>query len=135
MDDTQAVLNTFQEYATTFEDLNPFAVLRFYHYPAILISREKAAAIKNRLEALLTLTLVMHDLKQRGYDHGKTPSLSVRQVADNLAIVSGTVIRYKKDRHEKDDTVLEQLGLTYTFRKVNKDWKIIAGILHNNITS
>jgi hypothetical protein len=133
-DNTQDILRTFNKYATTFEALNPLTVLDFYHYPAILISPQKAVAIKNRLEALLTFTIVMIDLKKRGYHHAKTSSLSVRQLASNLAIVSGVVTRYQKDRAERDDTKLECLGLTYTLRQVDNDWKIIAGTLHDIVS-
>jgi hypothetical protein len=68
----------------------------------------------------------MGDLKQRGYSRGEMPSLSVRRLSNNLAIVNGHVIRYRKD-----GTELERFGLTYTLRKVGEHWKIIAGILHD----
>ena len=127
-EDTQIILDTFQNYAKTFETLNPLAVLHFYHYPALLISPTKVAAINNQLEGLVKLTIVMTELKFRGYDHAQTQSLSVRQLDDNLAIVSGTVIRYKKDATE-----LERFGLTYTLRRVEENWRIITGMLYNTI--
>lgn len=133
-DDTQIILDTFQSYAKTFEALNPLAVLSFYYYPALLISPDKAAALNNPLEGLVKLAIVMAELKRRGYDHAHTKSLSVRQLDQNLAIVSGVVIRYKKDRQQKDDTELERFGLTYTLRRVEENWKIITGILHNSIS-
>ena len=123
--DPQAVLSTFYRYAKTFEALNPLPVLAFYHYPAILISPNKAVAVKNRIVGFVTFLIIMHDLKRRKYGYSKTESLSVRQLSHNLAIVSGTVIRYKKD-----DTELERFGLTYTLRQVAGNWKIIVGILH-----
>ncbi len=123
--DPQAVLSTFHRYAKTFETLRPSLVLPFYHYPAILISPSKAVAVKNRIVGFVVFLSIMRDLKRRGYDHNKTESLSVRQLSHNLAIISGTVIRYKKD-----DTELERFGLTYTLRQVEGNWKIIVGILH-----
>jgi hypothetical protein len=133
-DDTQTILNTFQDYAKTFESLNPLAILPFYHYPALLISSNKVAALNHQLEGLIKLSFVMAELKFRGYDHARTEFLSVRQLGNNLAIVSGVVIRYKKDRHEKDDDELERFGLTYTLRKVDESWKIITGMLHDPVT-
>ena len=132
-DETQIILNTFQDYAKTFEALNPLAVLRFYHYPALLISSTKVAALNHQLEGLIKLSFVMAKLKFRGYDHARTESLSVRQLDNHLAIVSGTVIRYKKDRQAKDDNELERFGLTYTLRKVDETWKIITGMLHDPV--
>jgi hypothetical protein len=126
-DDTQNILKFFQTYATTFEDLNPLTILRFYHDPAILISSSKVAKITNFFTGLIVFIFVMWDLKRRGYGYSEMPSLSVRRLSDNLAIVNGNVIRYRKD-----GTELEQFGLTYTLRKVGEHWKIIAGILHDS---
>ena len=127
-EDTQIILDTFQNYAKTFETLNSLAVLHFFHYPAILISPTKVAAINNQLEGLIKLSIVMAELKFRGYDHACTESLSVRQLDDSLAIVSGVVIRYRKD-----DTELERFGLTYTLRRVEENWRIITGMLHDTV--
>lgn len=127
---SQAVLDTFRQYAQTFENLNPSTVLPFYHYPAMLVSPDKAVAIKNWIEGLVTFTIVMLDLKWRGYDHSKTESLCVNQLSDNLATVSGTVIRYQ-DARENDETELERFGLTYTLRLVEGEWKIIVGMLYD----
>jgi hypothetical protein len=124
--DPQIILDTFHQYARTFEDLNPATVLPFYHYPATLISSEKTVAIKNWIEGFVIFTVVMLDLKWRSYDHSRTTSLSVRQLSENLAIVSGVVIRCRQD-----DTELERFGLTYTLRQVDSQWKIIVGMLHD----
>jgi len=122
----QTALDTFHRYAQTFEKLNPSTVLSFYHYPAILVSPNKTVAINNWVEGLVTFTFVMLDLKWRGYDHSKTESLSVRQLSDTLAIISGTVIRFKQD-----ETELERFGLAYTLLQVENQWKIVAGMLHD----
>lgn len=123
--DPQAVLDTFHQYAKTFEHLNPAKVLPFYHYPAILISPDKVVAIKNWIEGFVIFKIVMGGLKRRGYDHSHMESLSVRHLSDELAIVSGGVIRYKKD-----NTELERFGLTYTLGQVDGDWKIVVGALY-----
>lgn len=127
-DDTQAILEVFQNYAKTFEELRPSTVLPFYHYPALLISREKVATITNCWSGFVAFTVVMSDLKQRNYAYSKMPSLSARRLDNNLAIVSGIVIRYTKDHTE-----LERFGLTYTLRKVGERWKIITGTLHDPV--
>jgi hypothetical protein len=118
------ILKTFQDYAQAFETLDPSVVLPFYQYPAILITEQKTVKITNKIMGCVAFKIVMIGLKWRGYDHGKTESLHVRQLRDDLAIVTGTVIRYKKD-----DSELERFDLNYTMRKVNNDWKIIVGTL------
>jgi hypothetical protein len=118
------ILKTFQDYAQAFETLVPSVVLPFYQYPAILITEQKSVKIANKIIGCVAFKIVMIRLKWRGYDHSKTESLQVRQLRDDLAIVTGTVIRYKKD-----DSELERFDLNYTMRKVNNSWKIIVGTL------
>ncbi|MBD2033771.1 hypothetical protein H6F76_01660 [Leptolyngbya sp. FACHB-321] len=118
------ILETFQDYAEAFETLDPSVILPFYQYPAILISEQKPVKITNKIIGWAAFKIAMTRLKRRGYDHSKTESLEVRQVRDNLAIITGTVIRYKKDNSE-----LERFDLNYTLRKVKSDWKIIVGTL------
>jgi hypothetical protein len=118
------ILKTFEEYAEDFETLDPSIVLPFYQYPAILITEQKSVTITNNIFGWAAFKFVMMGLKRRGYHHGKTESLEVRQLRDDLAIVTGRVIRYKKDNSE-----LERFDLNYTLRKRNGNWKIIVGTL------
>jgi hypothetical protein len=118
------ILKTFLDYAEAFERLDPSVILPFFQYPAILITEQKPAKITNKITGWAGFKIAMIKLKCRGYDHSKTESLEVRQLRDDLAIVTGTVIRYKKD-----DSELERFDLNYTMRKVNEDWKIIVGAL------
>ena len=125
IDDSNNILDTFNQYAKTFESLNPLSVLSFYHYPAILISPDKAVTVKNWLEGAVIFTAVMAELKFRGYASSKTESLRVEQLSDRLATVKGIVIRLKENGDE-----LERLGLAYTMQKGNEGWKIVVGALY-----
>lgn len=124
--DTEKILATFQAYGRTFEDLNPSTALRFFNYPAILISSKQQIALTNGLIGWVVFKRVMGDLKRRGYKYGRMHDLNVRHLDAQLAIVTGLVIRY-----QANDEELERFNLVYTFRKVGEDWKIIAGILHD----
>ncbi|MBL1178218.1 DUF6841 family protein [Pantanalinema sp. GBBB05] len=117
------ILKTFEDYAQAFETLTPSTVLPFYQYPAILIAEQKPVTI-NKITGWAAFKIIMMPLKWRGYDHSVTGPLAVKQLRDDLAIVTGTVIRYKKD-----DSELERFDLNYTLRKVKNDWKIIIGSL------
>jgi ketosteroid isomerase-like protein len=118
------ILKTFEDYAQAFETLDPSVVLPFYQYPAILISEQKPVKIPNKIMGWAAFKIAMMGLKRRDYHHSKTESLQVRQLRADLAIITGTVIRYKKD-----DSELERFDLNYTLRKVNHRWKIIVGTL------
>ena len=118
------ILKTFLEYAQAFETLQPSVVLPFYQYPAILITEQKPVKITNNLFGWIAFKIAMMGLKRRGYHHSKTKSLEVRQLRDDLAVITGTVIRYRKD-----DSELERFDLNYTMRKVDDSWQIIVGTL------
>lgn len=125
MQDEQEVLKTFKDYGEKFESLKPGEVIPFYHYPSILIGNDKAVALKNKLEAWFVLTKVMGNLKQDNYHHSELRDLKVKLLSKNLATITG-----KAKRVRKDGTIILDFGLTYTLRKVSKEWKIIAGIIH-----
>jgi len=123
-DETSLIQKTFEQYADAFQALEPAKVLPFYHFPAMLISPEKIAVIGNPIIGFFGFRKVMKDLKQRGFARSVAESLNVQQLSDNLAIVTGIVIRYRKDGSE-----LERFDLNYTMRKVGDSWKIIVGTL------
>lgn len=118
------ILKTFLDYAQAFETLEPSVVLPFYQYPAILITEQKPVKITNNLFGWIAFKFAMSVLKYRGYHHSKTESLDVRQLRDDLAVITGTVIRFRKDCSE-----LERFDLNYTMRQVDDSWKIIVGTL------
>jgi ketosteroid isomerase-like protein len=130
MTDEEALIRkTFQQYADAFQALKPAKILPFYHFPAMLISPEKVAVIRNPIMGYFGFKKVMKDLKQRCFIESEMRSLNVQQLSDNLAIVTGLVIRYKHCKEESQKTVLECFNLTYTMRKVKGIWKIIVGVL------
>jgi hypothetical protein len=75
----------------------------------------------------------MKDLKLRCFQSSITKSLKVKQFSDNLAIVTGLVIRYKQCKDNEPKTVLEYFDLNYTMRKVKDDWKIVVGVLTESV--
>ncbi len=61
----------------------------------------------------------MKDLKRRCFTRSVAESLNVQQLSDNLAIVTGLGIRYKKRKEEHQEKFLECFNLNYTMRKVD----------------
>ena len=128
-DEKDLIEKAFQQYADAFQALDPAKVLPFFHFPAMLISPEKAAVIGNPIVGYFGFSKVMKDLKRRCFTQSYTKSLEVQQLSDNLAIVTGRVIRLKKCKEEHQETFLECFKLNYTMRKVDGIWKIIVGAL------
>ena len=128
-DETALIQQVFQQYADAFQGLKPAKVLPFFHFPAMLISPEKAAVIGNPILGYFGFKKAMKGLKRRGFTRSEAESLSVQQLSDNMAIVTGLVVRYKKCKGDRKETFLECFNLTYTMRKVNSSWKIVVGVL------
>ncbi|WOD37471.1 hypothetical protein [Nodosilinea sp. E11] len=130
MTDEEALIKkTFEQYADSFQTLKPATVIPFIHFPAMLISPEKVAVLGNPVVGHFVFRKVMKDLKLRCFRNSITKSLKVQQLSDNLAVVTGLVIRYKQCKSSEPKTVLECFDLNYTMRKVDGRWKIIVGAL------
>lgn len=122
----QIVKDTFIKYSDSFAMLDPNVLLPFYHQPAILIDSERVFSVNNEAEIMAILTAIIDDLKKADYDHSETDNLTAKLLSKNTALVSGIGTRFKKDGSE-----LGKFGFTYTMRKIDTDWKIIAGIIHD----
>ena len=94
----------------------------------MLISHDKSVVIKNGFEAWLVFTKLMADLKKQNFARSEIheENTKVKLLSDNLATITGTATRYRKD-----ETKLESFDFTYTMRKVSDSWKIIIGIIHD----
>ena len=60
------------------------------------------------------------------FAQSRLTDFEVKQMSEDIALVSVSRVRYKTDGSE-----LEQLGETYTFRKTENDWKIVAAMVHD----
>jgi ketosteroid isomerase-like protein len=129
IDETNQIRETFEQYAEAFQSLKPAKVLPFFHFPAMLISPEKSAVLGNPIIGYFGFQKAMKDLKRRCFTRSYTESLQVQQLSDDLAIVTGIVIRYKQCKNDSEETLLECFNLNYTMRQVDDRWKIIVGVL------
>jgi len=72
------------------------------------------------------LAAMMSALQRRGYGRSEIADMSVNRVSNSGAVVSVRRIRYRTDGSE-----LERLGETYMLREVDRDWKIVAAMVHD----
>jgi hypothetical protein len=128
MDESTLIQKTFEEYAEAFQALEPKQILPFFHYPVMLIAPDKVAVVRNPIMGYFGFKKVMKELKQRCFTRSYAESLQVQQLSENLAIVTGVVIRLKQCNGQQE-MVLECFDLNYTLRKVKGHWKITVGVL------
>jgi 3-oxoadipate enol-lactonase len=125
-DQRPAILKKFGEYAQTFNLLQPTKVAPFFHLPAILMTSSQVAVMQNSVEVLGIFAILMDGLKEKNFKKSEViGELQVTQLSDNQGQVVGIAKRF----NDKDEEI-EHFGFTYTLRKVEDKWKIIAGVLH-----
>ena len=123
----QDALKTFLlDYCEAFRPGNISAVVEFYHSPATMIFGNRISVLSNGDEIASTLQAVLDDLVDRDFYRSRVDSCHVHEFSEYTALLSATFSRLKED-----DSVLEQLGATYTV--VNKDngYKIATLVAHN----
>jgi hypothetical protein len=120
------ILKEFGAYAQTFNLLEPSKVEPFFHSPAMLITSQEVAIMQNSVEVCGVFETLMNDLRNKKFKESKIiGSLKVTQLSDNQGQVVGVAKRFNES-----GTEIEHFGFTYTLRKVETKWKIIAGVLY-----
>jgi hypothetical protein len=126
------ILKKFVEYAQTFNLLEPTNVAPFFHLPSMLMTSEQVAVMNSSEQVIAVFTVMMDELRAKDFKESKIiGNLQVTQLNDNQGQVVGVAKRFN-DR----DEVIEHFGFTYILRKiqiedkVEAEWKIIAGVLH-----
>ena len=140
--ETLAVKAKFIEYSKVFNDPKPELITPFFHVGSILITTDLVATMKSLQEVEGVFTQFMNSLRHKNFTRSELDvnNLQAKMLSDNLAIVSGSAIRYKKDSDVEVE--LERIGITYTFCKDIPEatvktqepndgvWKIVSGIIH-----
>jgi 3-oxoadipate enol-lactonase len=120
------ILRAFAAYAQTFNLLDPKQVEPFFQVPAMLITSEEVAVMQNSIEVCGVFEKLMNDLRTKKFKESKIiGSLKVTQLSDNQGQVVGVAKRFNEA-----DVEIEHFGFTYTLRKVEDKWMIIAGVLY-----
>ena len=120
-----AIQKTFVDYAEAFNLLDPTQVEPFFQLPSMMMSSDLVVVLKKSNEVIGLFTAFMDKLKKENFKESKILSLQVSQLSDNQGLVVGVAKRFNQA-----DVEMEHFGFTYTMRKVENKWKIIAGVLH-----
>jgi hypothetical protein len=120
-----AIKNTFIKYAKAFNLLDPKQVEPFFQIPSIMMSSDLVMVMKESNEVIGLFKALMNKLKYDNFKESKILSLQISQLSDNQGLVIGVAKRFNQADQE-----IEHFGFTYTMRKVEDNWKIIAGVLH-----
>jgi uncharacterized NTF2-like protein DUF6841 len=122
----EAITQTFTNYIETFQKLNPHVTLPYFHVPCMFIPPQGVRVLATAADVEALLTQVMEGLKARGYARSELLDRHVKQMSENIALVSVGRVRYATDGRE-----LERFGETYTVRKTEAGWKIVVAMIHD----
>jgi 3-oxoadipate enol-lactonase len=121
-----AIRLTFIQYAQAFNSLDPTQVEPFFQVPSMLMTSDLVVVMKESKDVIGVFTVLMDGLKNKSFKESKIlGSLQVSQLSNNQGQVVGIAKRF-----DTKDKEIEHFGFTYTLRKVEGKWKIIAGVLH-----
>lgn len=124
--DEKTVAQIFQNYVDSFQTLRPLNVTPYCDVPCLFISAQGVYSMGDAKALAVVIGRLMESLKSRGFLRSELTDVHVNQMSDNIAVVSARRIRYRQNGHE-----LERMGETYTFRKVDGDWKIVTAVTHD----
>jgi ketosteroid isomerase-like protein len=124
--DEEAIAKTLRDYVQSFQSLQVGAVVSYFQVPFVFISDQGVRVLADTGALETFLRQVMESLKARAFSRSEITDMRVNRMSAGVALVSVRRIRYKSDGSE-----LERLGETYTFRRVDHDWKIAAAMVHD----
>ena len=133
MSEIRTIYSRFLSYAKDFQKLAPSLAASYFHVPAALIASDNLAFMNKVDEVEAVFGQLFALLEHENFSHSTLDNVSIKQVSENQAIVSGNATRYRKD-----GSILEHFGLSYTMRKVQDEaepekfeWQIVVGVLHD----
>jgi ketosteroid isomerase-like protein len=122
----EAIAQTFSNYIQSFQTLDSDTTLPYFHVPCLFIPPQGVRTLATTADVKALLTQVMDALKARSFARSELTDLHVKQMSENVALVSVSRIRYATDGRE-----LERLGETYTLRRTEDGWKIAVAMIHD----
>jgi hypothetical protein len=129
MHEEAAVLEAFNGYNLAFRKLDPKLLVEYYHYPSTITDQTQTIQMIHPIVGYFTFRSIIKRFEKNNYGYSVLHTISAKQMSETIALVSGNASRY-----QKDDTPYEEFGFTYTLRKKDGNWKIIAGLIHDKDT-
>jgi ketosteroid isomerase-like protein len=122
--ENELIERTYRAYFTVFQMGNPRAITPYYHLPSVFISPAGSFVLANQEDAEQFFDRLIYGLRSRGYVRSVLTAVQVKQVADDLALVTA-----RGDRYKSDGELLERLSALYTVRKVDGTWRIASALM------
>jgi len=128
----EKVVRTFQDFIQEFQSLKPINIVPFYHLPFMSVSSRGARVHTTGTEIEENFARHMDILKKYGYAQTKITDINITELSEGLALMSVSLERFSLDGKKIGDEDAIN-NYTYTFRKVDDDWKIVVTMAHDSL--
>ncbi|HKE15397.1 MAG TPA: DUF4440 domain-containing protein [Kofleriaceae bacterium] len=124
--DTSEAVEAFRLYTQAFQSLDPRAVARHFHEPALSITPQGVSALPTRAAVVQAYERVMADLPARGFALTEFSPLTGRRLADDLAVVTCSAVWKTSSGAD-----LMRFGMSFTLRHATNEWLIVVAGIHD----
>jgi hypothetical protein len=124
--DEDSIRRMFNAYVEAFQALEPRSVAIYLDAPFMFIGPQGVRVLRDFAEIESFLAGIMAQLRAQDYARSTIADIRVNRMSASNALVSVRRARYRTDGSE-----LEKLGETYTLRKVEGNWRIVAAMVHD----
>jgi ketosteroid isomerase-like protein len=121
---SSGALAAFNLYTQAFGELNPRAVAKYFHEPALLITPQEVIPLPTAAAVEETYGQIMREMP-RDYTRTEFRGLSERRLGDDLALVTGS----GSWKNASNDDIMP-FGMTYTLRRTANTWRIVVVAIH-----
>ncbi len=121
---SNTALAAFKLYTQAFGALDPKAVSRHFHEPAMLVTPKDVIALPNAAAVEETYSKIMRDMP-RDYVRTDFRNLTERRLGDDISLVTGD----GSWKNAANDDIMP-FGMTYTLKRSGDVWLIVSAVIH-----
>ena len=122
--ETELIDRTYRAYFTVFQMGNPRAITPYYHMPSLFVSPAGTFVLASVQDAEQFFERSIYAMRQRGYARSVLTSVQVKQLSDDLALVSA-----RGDRFTREGDLFERMSGVYTMRQSEGTWRIVSAVM------
>ena len=116
---------TLRAYVQAFESLDPDAVVPFYHQPCLFVSPFGVSLAADAGAARGIVSQLVEHARSQGYRRTQIRGLEVKELADSVALLSGTFVRFGAG-----DGEIGRFGFVYVLHRGAGGWRIAVAVGH-----
>ena len=128
----EKIVRIFQDYVKAFQSMESANVVSFYHLPFMSVAAQRVRVLTTVADIEENFGTHMDILKKYNYAETKIQDINIKELSEGLILISASLERFAKDGQKiGGEDALN--NYTFTFRKVDDDWKIVVTLVHDSL--